>query len=723
MARRLYKTTADYLAIAVTPALIMALVTSLVFFLLLVFYEGEWRGRLQYIMFLFIFAAVLIARIAIEEGRERAMMFSVLLGGATAFVVSRFSDLHMAVNLALLGLIWWCSDRLTWDCTLIDEHENASGEGLLQTVGLDEPSAEPQSAKAQADVEPLGVTSREHPVEEKTWWRRAWEHFHKARSPGVWVVYFSLAALPIFGFGQKFISSDEARSTGFRYLFIYVASALGLLLATCFLGLRRYLRQRQIDMPDKMAAVWVATGCALIAGLLLICTILPRRNPVLEIAQNAPPISFGSPSDLKPSRWGWGDEGIKDDSQSGTAEIEAQKQGGGESEKNSSDNSDGQSGESSDQKGGGQTNQQGEESKQQGSGSQEGGQSQQQGGANKSQSQSGQSQSDAKQQGKSSSGKQQQSNQGEQSSGDNPSQGQSANQQNQNNNSTSGDSPQKQSQANQGPSKQNGEQSGANSQEQQNGGQPPGDAAQQQGAPKSPDPAASGQSQSQPQEPPKSGSQPPPSREPPNQPQQAQARPQPQPQRQEQQSSSPPRQSFNPGSFFGSLFGWLGTLLRLAFYVVLVIIGIWLFRKYKDDLLAGFRELFGDLRKLWERLLGRKPTAAPIAEAPRETGPVYRPFSDYPDPFASAAAGRYTPEQLVKYSFEAFEAWARERGCPRHPEQTPHEFAQEIGARNSTVSRPARALADLYSRLAYGPGSLPASSVDHVKQLWSALRS
>src|SRR5687767_6118414 len=146
MARRLYKTTADYLTIAVTPALIMALVSSLVFFLLLVFYRGEFGGRLQYIMFLFVFAAVLIARIAMEEGRERAMVFSVALAVATAVVVSRFSDLGMFVNFGLLGLIWWCADRLTWDCTLIDDHENASGEGLLQTVGLDEPSAEPSAA-------------------------------------------------------------------------------------------------------------------------------------------------------------------------------------------------------------------------------------------------------------------------------------------------------------------------------------------------------------------------------------------------------------------------------------------------------------------------------------------------------------------------------------------------------------------------------------------------
>ena len=70
MSTRYDKTLADYLVIAVSPALIMALIGSLVFFLLEVFYQGNFDGRLHYILTLFIFAAVLIGRISIEEGIE-----------------------------------------------------------------------------------------------------------------------------------------------------------------------------------------------------------------------------------------------------------------------------------------------------------------------------------------------------------------------------------------------------------------------------------------------------------------------------------------------------------------------------------------------------------------------------------------------------------------------------------------------------------------------------
>ena len=48
-----------------------------------------------------------------------------------------------------------------------------------------------------------------------------------SHSPGVWIVYFSLAALPIFGIGQLFIPSAQVgqRRYAFCLLAIYVASA------------------------------------------------------------------------------------------------------------------------------------------------------------------------------------------------------------------------------------------------------------------------------------------------------------------------------------------------------------------------------------------------------------------------------------------------------------------------------------------------------------------
>ena len=58
MARRLQKTLVDYLVIAISPALIITLVGSLVFFLLEVFYHGNFQLRLHYVFALFIIGAV-----------------------------------------------------------------------------------------------------------------------------------------------------------------------------------------------------------------------------------------------------------------------------------------------------------------------------------------------------------------------------------------------------------------------------------------------------------------------------------------------------------------------------------------------------------------------------------------------------------------------------------------------------------------------------------------
>ena len=59
MSGRQNQTLADYVVLALSPALIMGLVASLVFFLLNVLYVGEYVERLRWILFFFVFGAVL----------------------------------------------------------------------------------------------------------------------------------------------------------------------------------------------------------------------------------------------------------------------------------------------------------------------------------------------------------------------------------------------------------------------------------------------------------------------------------------------------------------------------------------------------------------------------------------------------------------------------------------------------------------------------------------
>ena len=208
--------------------------------------------------------------------------------------------------------------QATWDCTLIDEDEEDSGEGLLEAVGLDRPGKaackrRSRPSRRGAGGDPLrGSGSR--PAGGSGLSSACRPH-----APGVWIVYFSLAALPLFGIGQMFLPAGSlaARQYAFCLLCVYTASGLGLLLATSFLGLRRYLRQRRQEMPLAMVNLWLVIGGVLIVGVMLAAMLLPRPNA--EYAVSELPFRFGSP-DQKSSRYGRGREGIKEDRPERTAE-------------------------------------------------------------------------------------------------------------------------------------------------------------------------------------------------------------------------------------------------------------------------------------------------------------------------------------------------------------------------------------------------------------------
>src|SRR4051794_28424226 len=110
-------TLADYVALALSPALIMALVASLVFFLLEVFYAGDYRERMRWILFFFVVGAVLIARISMTgEIAGRASLYGLPLGLFTWMGLQFFveypagvRELSLVVNLGLIALVWWCA--------------------------------------------------------------------------------------------------------------------------------------------------------------------------------------------------------------------------------------------------------------------------------------------------------------------------------------------------------------------------------------------------------------------------------------------------------------------------------------------------------------------------------------------------------------------------------------------------------------------------------------
>src|SRR6478609_1124156 len=324
MARRSPETLADYLVVAIAPALIMLLVGSLMCFLVEVFYQGEFKGRMLWIMAMFVIAIVGVARISIEEGMARAALFGWALAAAVGMALVKLVSDGLFLSAAIMVLVWWAAHKLTWDCTVIDEDQDVSGQGLLQQMGLD-----PATQKI-ANLPP-GTTTSGAPPEATTntaiaptppWWETFLEPDRRPHAPGVWVVYFSLAALPLFGIGGWFVPAAEAarRSLVFGLLVIYVASGMGLLLATSFLGLRRYLRQRKLEMPLEMTSTWILVGLVMIFAMLLVAAVLPRPSREYSLSQ----LPFTVTSAVRrASRFAVGKDGTKDEAAENPATTEA----------------------------------------------------------------------------------------------------------------------------------------------------------------------------------------------------------------------------------------------------------------------------------------------------------------------------------------------------------------------------------------------------------------
>jgi hypothetical protein len=247
------QTAADFMVVALSPVLIMRLVGSLCFFLIEVFYQGPMGGSARWVMFWFVIAIVLVARIAIEKSSEHAGLYGLALAATVWLYLVRMSPSYL-FSMVLLAIVWYCANKLVWDCTFIDEDEDASGRGLLQR-----PDTEPE-------------TKTKPPGKAKPKKKRA------SGSPGRSVVYFSLAALPLFGIGQVLLPRNTAGShrLGMAFLIVYMASALGLLVATSFLGLRRYLRQRYLRMPASIAFAWVKFGGGIALLIVVGALFVPR---------------------------------------------------------------------------------------------------------------------------------------------------------------------------------------------------------------------------------------------------------------------------------------------------------------------------------------------------------------------------------------------------------------------------------------------------------------
>ncbi len=268
-------TLVDYLVAAIEPALIMVMVGSLMFFLLDLWYSGEYVERLRWILFWFVLGIVLITRVSMRIGSSLAKAYGWRWAARWRWWPRLWQGFNRSSS-SFWALSGGSTHKLTFDCTLLDEDQDA-GVGLLQESGLDTSDLEqPTSPSAIEDPSAMDaslLTQKSRSMKEA----QGSDEARRPNAPGVWLIYFTLASLPLFGLGQWLVPAvEEDRRMGlFVYFLAYISSGMGLLLATSFLNLRRYLRQRKLKMPAAMTATWLSTGAVVIVGLTVLAAALP----------------------------------------------------------------------------------------------------------------------------------------------------------------------------------------------------------------------------------------------------------------------------------------------------------------------------------------------------------------------------------------------------------------------------------------------------------------
>ncbi len=178
-----------------------------------------------------------------------------------------------------------------------------------------------------------------------------------------------------------------------------------------------------------------------------------------------------------------------------------------------------------------------------------------------------------------------------------------------------------------------------------------------------------------------------------------------------------------------SIAGGLSKVAKWIVFAIVAIVALFFVLRGALQFLSNFTDwaqrLLDALRNFWAGLLGsRKPAAATAPEdMPREPAEYHAPFSAFPNPFVEGSAGRMSAAELVRYTFAALQAWARERGMARQPGETPLEFVGRVANDVPTLEDALRRLVMLYGRAAYARGPLPAGSDEAMRQFWDRLET
>ena len=179
--------------------------------------------------------------------------------------------------------------------------------------------------------------------------------------------------------------------------------------------------------------------------------------------------------------------------------------------------------------------------------------------------------------------------------------------------------------------------------------------------------------------------------------------------------------------------------LAIGALIILGLIALWLvllgackllgsigqYRRGRLGRVSGFFRRVGELLGLVRRIKPpririprRRRLRVKVKDRPSLASYQFKnPFRD------SALRARLSPAELVRYSYGALMAFAKDAGFPRRDDQTPYEFALNVPDTVPRLVQPVRQLTDLFVRAEYAPQTITADDIARLQHFWTAYES
>ncbi|MEY4394639.1 MAG: hypothetical protein RL595_1888 [Planctomycetota bacterium] len=285
----------DFLVGAIGLCFIVCMMVSFSFFLLArASLSSNWTSA-HWLVFWEILGTVLVCRMFLTEGLQRvAGRYAFVFGMVSWIPFAGFAVMNGEMKVASLATIFMAvvgllTYKITWDVTDLGERLTDE-DGYLASVGIKRELNPGAQSVSDSWGDTREITGDYNFEAEEVLSDLANQKKAKPKKPtgskgrGVWVLYFLLASVPVFGLAGGTSGSSDPKLPGYYALClgVYLGSCAGLLMTTCFLTVRKDLRRRHLGMPLFTSMFWMISGGLVLALCFMVAFVLPRPQGITD---------------------------------------------------------------------------------------------------------------------------------------------------------------------------------------------------------------------------------------------------------------------------------------------------------------------------------------------------------------------------------------------------------------------------------------------------------